>query len=160
MSVLITCMWHHLTISIWKWSSTSRIWNKRRIHNRIGKAALPCPYMNRETCCLQLGQLIGANWNRSFGQWLHTGKETTTPHNRTKTQYQWTTDWTKSILIFSTSKLTKTISPTVWLKLNLDPKKKEGSVTRCTLIDIEGLFSTLHAVNEGYCMLGIKDTVC
>ena len=48
------------------------------------------------------------------------GKETTAPHDRTKTHYQRTTDWTKNILIFSTSKLTKTISPTVWLKLNLD----------------------------------------
>ena len=61
-------------------------------------------------------------WNgRSFGQWLHTGKETTTaPHDRTKTQHQRTIDWTKNILIFSTSKLTKTISPTVWLKLKVD----------------------------------------
>ena len=41
----------------------SRIWNKRRICNRKGKAALPCPCMNREACCLQLGQLTGANWN-------------------------------------------------------------------------------------------------
>ena len=40
-----------------------RIWNKRRIRNRKGKAALPCPCMNREACCLQLGQLTGANWN-------------------------------------------------------------------------------------------------
>ena len=49
--------------------------------------------LNREACCLQLGQLTGANWNRrSFGQWLHTGKEITAPHNRTKTQYQRTTD--------------------------------------------------------------------
>ena len=40
-----------------------RIWNKRRICIRIGKAALPCPCMNRETCCLQLGQLTSANWN-------------------------------------------------------------------------------------------------
>ena len=57
-----------------------------------GKAALPCPCMNREACCLQLGQLTGANWNRSFGQWLHTGKETTAPHDRTKTQFQQTID--------------------------------------------------------------------
>ena len=68
--------------------------------------------------------LTGATecWNgRSFGQWLHTGKETTTaPHDRTKTQPQRTIDWTKNILIFSTSKLTKTISPTVWLKLKVD----------------------------------------
>ena len=28
---------------------------------RKGKAALPCPCMNREACCLQLGQLTGAN---------------------------------------------------------------------------------------------------
>ena len=35
--------------------------------------------MNREACCLQLSQLTGANWNRSFGQWLLTGKETTDP---------------------------------------------------------------------------------
>ena len=40
-----------------------RIWNKRRILNRKGKAALPCPCMNREACCLQLGQLTDANWN-------------------------------------------------------------------------------------------------
>ena len=52
-------------------------------------------------------------------------KETTTPHNHTKTQFQQATDWTKNILIFSTSKLTKTISPTVWLKLNLDFKKEK-----------------------------------
>ena len=32
-----------------------RIWNKRRIRNRKGKAALPC--------CLQLSHLTGANWN-------------------------------------------------------------------------------------------------
>ena len=32
--------------------------------------------------------LTGANWNRSFGQWLiHKGKETTAPHDRTKTQH-------------------------------------------------------------------------
>ena len=60
----------------------------------------------------------------SFSQWLHTGKETTAPRDHAKTQYQRTTDWTKNILIFSTSKLTKTISPTVWLKLNLDLEKK------------------------------------
>ena len=56
-------------------------------------------------------------------EWFHMGKETTAPCDRTKTQYQRTTDWTKNILIFSTSELTKTISPTVWLKLNLDLKK-------------------------------------
>ena len=44
--------------------------------------------MNREACCLQFGKLTGTNWNRSFGQWLHTGKETTVPHDRTKTQHQ------------------------------------------------------------------------
>ena len=49
--------------------------------------------MNREACCLQFGQLTGVNWNRrSFGQWLHTGKETTAPHDRTKTQYQRASD--------------------------------------------------------------------
>ena len=49
--------------------------------------------LNRKACCLQLGQLTGANWNRrSFGQWLHTGKETTAPHDHTKTQHQRTTD--------------------------------------------------------------------
>ena len=32
---------------------------------------------------------------------LHTGKETTAPHDRTKTQHQRTIDWTKNILIFS-----------------------------------------------------------
>ena len=46
-----------------------RIWNKRRICNRIGKAALPCPCMNREACCLQLGHLTGADWNHpSYGK--------------------------------------------------------------------------------------------
>jgi len=40
-----------------------RFWNKRRICNRIGKAVLPCPCMNREACCLQLGQLTGADEN-------------------------------------------------------------------------------------------------
>ena len=89
-----------------------RIWNKRRICNRIRKAALPCP------CIWTAGRLViysSANWPALigyFGQWLHTGKETTAPHYRTKTQYQRTIDWTKNILIFSTSKLTKTISPT------------------------------------------------
>ena len=48
--------------------------------------------INREACCLQLGQLAGADWNRSFGQWLHTGKETAAPHDRTKTQHQRTLD--------------------------------------------------------------------
>ena len=49
--------------------------------------------LNREACCLQVGQLTGANWNRrSFGQWLHTGKETTAPHEHTKTQHQRTID--------------------------------------------------------------------
>ena len=43
-----------------------RIWNKRRICNRKGKAALPCPCVNREACCLQLGQLTGANWNHTL----------------------------------------------------------------------------------------------
>ena len=46
---------------IWHW--WPRIWNKRRICNQKGKAALPCPCMNREACCLQLGQLTSANWN-------------------------------------------------------------------------------------------------
>ena len=32
-------------------------------------------------------------------------KETTAPHDRTKTQYQRATDWTKNILSFSASKL-------------------------------------------------------
>ena len=36
---------------------------ERRIGNRKGKAALPCPCMNREACCLQLGQLTSTNWN-------------------------------------------------------------------------------------------------
>ena len=76
-----------------------RIWNKRRIFNRIGKAVLPCPCMNREACCLQLGQLTGANWNRSFGQWLHTGKETTAPHDRTKTQHRRTIDRLRKTLL-------------------------------------------------------------
>ena len=49
---------------IWHW--WPRIWNKRRICNRIGKAALPCPCMNREACCLQLSQLTGANWNHTL----------------------------------------------------------------------------------------------
>ena len=57
---------------------------------------------------------------------LHTGKETTASHDHTKTQHQQTVDWTKNILIFSTSKLTKTISPTVWLKLKVYLKKKRG----------------------------------
>ena len=40
-----------------------------------GKAALPCACMNREACCLQLGQLrTGAKLKPSFSQWLHTGK--------------------------------------------------------------------------------------
>ena len=43
-----------------------RIWNKRRISNRKGKAALPYPCMNREACCLQLGQLTGANCNHTL----------------------------------------------------------------------------------------------
>jgi len=101
--------------------------------------------MNREACCLQLGQLTGANWSRSFCQWLHTEKETTAPHDRTKTQPQRTIDWTKNILIFSTSKLTKTISPTVWQKLNVDFFNfifLKGSVTRCSLL--ERLFSTIQ----------------
>ena len=42
--------------------------------------------MNREACCLQLGQ------ESYFGQWFHTGKETTAPHDCTKTQYQRTID--------------------------------------------------------------------
>ena len=64
--------------------------------------------------------------------------ETTEPLDRTKTQCQRTTDWTKNILIFSTSELTKTISPTVRLKLNLDFKKKRGGGVAL----IKGLFST------------------
>ena len=59
-----------------------------------------------------------------LNQWLHTGKETTAPRDRTKTQYQWTTDWTKVKLRFGEKKR----------------KKKGGSATRCTLI--EGFFST------------------
>ena len=57
--------------------------------------------MNREACCLQLGQLTGADWNRV----LHTGNETTAPQDRTKTQHQRTIDWTKNILIFSIQNL-------------------------------------------------------
>ena len=69
------------------------------------------------------GGLMSTAWptdRRWLEPILHTGKETTAPHDRTKTQHQRTIDWTKNILIFSTSKLTKTISPTVWLKLNVD----------------------------------------
>ena len=57
-----------------------------------GRQLLHARAMNREACCLQLGQLTGADWNRSFGQWLHTEKETTAPHDRTKTQPQRTID--------------------------------------------------------------------
>ena len=76
------------------------------------------------------------------------GKETTAPHDCTKTQYQWTIDWTKNILIFSTSKLTKTISPTVWLKLNVDLKKGIGNPMAMYFNTItEGLFSTYYQKN-------------
>ena len=87
---------------------------------------------------------------------LHMGKETTAPHDCTKTQHQWTIDWTKNILIFSTLKLTKTISPTVWLKLIIDFKKR-ALVTRCTLI--KGLFSICVCVTvtrDSSALLGVS----
>ena len=84
------------------------------------------------------------------------GKETTAPHDRTKTQHQQTIDWTKNILMFSTSKLTKTISPTVWLKLNVDLKKKgignsvyfnrRAFLYNCTLTEVKKYkkYFTIH----------------
>ena len=109
--------------------------------------------MNREACCLQLGRLTGANRNRSFGQWLHTGKETTAPHDRTKTS---TNELPTKLKTFSSSQLqnlkdhfTNSLTK-VKLRSPPPPKKKEEAgggggggdpIIRCTLI--EGLFSTL-----------------
>ena len=96
--------------------------------------------MNRDACCLQLGQLTGANWNHPLASgftWerrlLHPTTALRPSTNELLTELK--------TLIFSTSKLTKTISPTVWLKLNVDFFFFKGSVTRCTLI--EELFSTI-----------------
>ena len=121
-----------------------RIWNKRRIRNRKGKAALPCPCMNREACCLQLrnrkgkaalpcpcmnreacclqlGQLTDANWNHPLASGFTRERRLLHP---------------ATALRHSTNELLTE------LKLNLDlEKKKGGSATRCTLI--EGFFSTL-----------------
>ena len=100
-----------------------RIWNKRRIRNRKGKAALPCPCMNREACCLQLGQLTDANWNHPLVSGFTRERRLLHP---------------ATALRHSTNELLTE------LKLNLDlekKKKKAGSATRCTLI--EGFFSTI-----------------
>ena len=48
--------------------------------------------MNREACCLQLGQLTSTNWNHTLVSGFTWGKETTAPRDRAKTQYQRTSD--------------------------------------------------------------------
>ena len=70
----------------WKAPVIAERITERRISNRKVNAALPCPCMYREACWVQLGQLTSSKLEPSFGQWLHTGKETTAPHDRTKTQ--------------------------------------------------------------------------
>ena len=93
---------------------------ERRISNRKGKAALPCPCMNREVCCLQLSQLTSAKWNHTLVSgftWerrlLHLMTALRPSTNKLLT------DWDKNIinLNFSTARLTKTISTTVYLNL-------------------------------------------
>ena len=67
--------------------------------------------INREARCLQLGQLTGANWNRTFTRKRRPLVLHPTTALRPSTSELLTE--LKKILIFSTSKLTKTISPTV-----------------------------------------------
>ncbi len=75
--------------------------------------------MNREACCLQLGQLTDANWNHPLASGFTRERRLLHP---------------ATALRHSTNELLTE------LKLNLDlEKKKGGSATRCTLI--EGFFS-------------------
>ena len=75
--------------------------------------------MNREACCLQLGQLTDANWNHPLASGFTRERRLLHP---------------ATALRHSTNELLTE------LKLNLDLEKKGGSATWCTLI--EGFFST------------------
>jgi len=77
--------------------------------------------MNREACCLQLGQLTGANWNDPLVSGFT--RERRLPHPTTALKHS-TKELSTELKTFSSSQLQNLQRPfhhwRVWLKLNLD----------------------------------------
>ena len=90
---------------------------KKEFITERGRQLFHAPCMNREACCLQPGQLTGANWNHPLASGLT--QERRLLHPLTTLRHS-TNELLTELKTSSTSKLTKTVLATVWLKLNLD----------------------------------------